>query len=217
VVNIGDGADMPSLSGYDKGKRTFQGRTYRADIDAHLDFEEKLWNEVKKRKKKLPYRVYCMGNHDERILRATNLSPELEGAISISDLRLDFYYDDVVSYNGRTPGIIEIDGVCYAHYFTSGIMGNPISGEHVAYSLLTKQFTSCTAGHNHTLDFSVRTNPLGRKIMGLCCGCYQDYEADWAGETNKLWWRGVVIKRDVDKGCYNPEFISLEALKNEYN
>ena len=38
VVALGDQADMPSLSGYDKGKKSFQGRTYRADIDVHSDF-----------------------------------------------------------------------------------------------------------------------------------------------------------------------------------
>lgn len=89
VVNIGDSADMPSLSGYDKGKRSFQGRTYRADVDAHLDFQERLWAPVFRRKQKLPRTVFCEGNHEHRITRAIDLQPELEGAISFADLHLE--------------------------------------------------------------------------------------------------------------------------------
>jgi hypothetical protein len=34
VVCIGDFADMPSLSCYDKGKKSFEGRRYKRDIEA---------------------------------------------------------------------------------------------------------------------------------------------------------------------------------------
>lgn len=217
VIHLGDSADMPSLAGFDKGKKSFQGRTYRADIDAHLDFQDKLWNEVRKTKKKLPYRVMLEGNHEHRITRAIELQPELEGTIGLSDLQVSRYYDHFVPYDGGTPGVFKVDGVHYAHYFISGVMGRAISGEHPAYSLLTKQYTSCTAGHLHLLDHSIRTNADGSKIHGLLAGVYQDYESDWAGEANKLWWRGVVLKRNVDgRGNYDPAFISLEYLKKHY-
>ena len=216
VVNIGDTADMPSLSSYDKGTKGFQGRNYKRDVECAVDFEDRVWNEVKKAKKKLPYRVKLHGNHEYRIHRAIESSPELEGAISFNDLQELHYYDEVVPYNGQTPGVIEIDGVNYAHFFVSGVMGRPISGEHPAYSLLTKEFVSCTQGHIHTADWAARTNVTGRKIMGLVCGVFQDYNSDWAGEVNKLWWRGVVIKRNVEDGVYDHQFISLTTLQKEY-
>ena len=37
LVIIGDWADMPSLSSYDVGKKSFEGRTYRDDILAAND------------------------------------------------------------------------------------------------------------------------------------------------------------------------------------
>src|SRR5687768_6321108 len=37
IVCLGDFADMPSLSGYDKGKKSFEGRRYKKDIDAARD------------------------------------------------------------------------------------------------------------------------------------------------------------------------------------
>ena len=217
VVNLGDNADMPSLASYDKGKRAFQGRTYRADIDAHLDFQKRMWAPIRKLRKKLPYAVFLEGNHEQRIERAIDASPELEGSISFDDLEVRQYYDSIIRYRGGTPGIVELDGVHYAHYFVSGIMGRPIGGEHPAYSLLTKEFVSCTCGHIHVLDFSERTSADGRKIYGLVGGVFQDYEAPWAGEVNKLWWRGVILKRNVEDGQYDLQFISMDSLKKEYS
>lgn len=216
VINMGDAADMPSLSSYDKGTKGFEGRNYRKDINSHLEFQDRMWVPVKRSKKKLPYRLVLEGNHEHRIKRAINSSPELDGAISFSDLDFNSYYDNVVEYTGNTPGVVTVDGVSYAHYFISGVAQRPVSGEHQAYTLLTKQFTSCTQGHTHTTDFAVRTDVNGRRMMGLVCGVYQDYWSDWAGEANRMWWSGVVVKRNVEDGHYDPQWISLEALRKEY-
>ncbi|MGW8181328.1 MAG: metallophosphoesterase [bacterium] len=216
VINIGDSADMPSLSAYDRGKKSFQGRTYARDIAAHHDFQDKLWWTVKSTKKRLPHRVALEGNHDERIKRAINLQPELEGAIGPEDLGMDYYYDQYVEYEGLTPGIVQIDGVSYAHYFTSGVKGLPVAGEHPGYYLVSKKFTSCTQGHTHTTDFCVRTDAQGKRILGLVCGVFIDYRATWAGSSNDLWWQGVIIKRHVDNGVYDPEFVSMARLRDVY-
>lgn len=217
VVHLGDGPDMPSLSGYDKGKKSFQGRTYQRDVNAWLDFQDRMWHPLKKAKKKYPKRYYLVGNHEERIHRAVNIQPELEGAIGLQDLDLDRYWDNIVDYRGTTPGVITLDGIAYAHYFITGISGRGISGEHPAYSLLTKMFMSCTMGHSHVLDFCVRTDAEGRMMRGLNAGIYQDYDSDWAGECNSLWWRGVVIKRAVENGNYDLQTININELKRVYN
>jgi hypothetical protein len=215
VINIGDSADMPSLSGYDKGKRAFQGRTYRADINAHLDFQDRVWAPVRRRKQKLPERWFFIGNHEQRIEKALDLSPELQGAIGMDDLNLKEWYNNIIPYEGGTPGKAEIDGVWYAHYFSSGVMGRAIGGEHPATSLLSKRFSSSTCGHLHLADWSIRTSN-DRKIMGMFCGVFQDYRAEWAGDANDMWWSGVVVKRNVENGQYDPEFISIESLRKEY-
>lgn len=217
VVNLGDMFDMPSLCEYDRGKKSFQGRKYSKDIEAGLDFDDRLWYYIRKNKKRLPYSIFLEGNHENRIKKAVNLQPELEDTIGFDDLGLYKNYDKVVEYEGGTPGVTCIDGVNYAHYFISGLMGRPVGGEHHAKSLINKQHESCTAGHSHSADFAMSTSPSGKKIMGLVAGVYQDYWAEWAGEQNKLWWRGVVIKRNVKDGEYDPEFVSLERLKKEYS
>lgn len=220
VVNLGDHWDFNSLSSYEVGRKAFNGRNYGKDIDAGHDAHERMFGPIKKSKRKQPYRVWLEGNHERRLAKAINLQPELEGerfGISYGDLDLRKWYNDRVFYNGTTPGIYCIDGVFYSHYFVSGVMGRAIGGENPANSLLGKQFASCTAGHLHCLDFSRRTNVAGVPILGLLAGCYQDYHADWAGEANKLWWSGVVIKHNVENGNYDPQFVSIEALRKEYS
>lgn len=216
VISIGDSADLPSLASYDKGTRAAVGRTYKADINAHLDFQERLWSPVRRLKKKMPRRIFLEGNHEHRIEKALDASPELDGTISFRDLDLDSYYTDVIRYEGNTPGIVEVDGVYYAHYFTSGNMGRAVSGKNAAASLIGTNLKSCTMGHSHTLDFATRSTVGNNWVMGLVCGCYQDYDAAWAGNQNKQWWRGVVIKRGVEDGKYDPEFVSLKSLKDAY-
>jgi hypothetical protein len=216
VINIGDAWDMPSLSSYDRGRKSFQGRTYRADIEAGVEFQDRLWSRVTRRKKRQPRSVFCIGNHEHRIHRAVDLQPELEGAIGYSDLLLDRWYDDIVPYEGTTPGYIEIDGISYAHYFVSGVAGRPVGGEHPATSLITKKLSSATQGHLHLADWSTRMSLTGNRIMGCFVGCYQDYMADWAGVISNLWWSGIVIKRNVENGCYDPEFVSLSRIRKEY-
>lgn len=216
VINIGDAADMASLASYDKGKRSYHGRSYAQDITSHLDFQERLWGPVKLRKKKLPRTIVLEGNHEQRIERALDLSPELQGTIGFNDLDFSTYYDDIVRYDGSTPGIIEVDGISYAHFFISGVMGRSIGGLYPAASLLAKQHSSCTQGHSHLFDLSVQTNVKGEKLFGAVCGVYQDYDSSWAGNVNRLWHRGVLIKHNVENGNYDPQWVSIEALKKTY-
>lgn len=219
IIHLGDHWDFPSLSSYEVGRRAFNGRNYDKDINHGHDAHERMFNRLRRQKKRRPYSVFLEGNHENRLKKAINLNPELEGmqnGISWRQLDLDRYYHDVVEYEGQTPSTIEIDGVHYAHYFVSGVLGRPIGGEHLAHSLLSKQYQSCTSGHTHTADYAIRTDVNGKRLMGLVAGVYQDYDSDWAGVCNRLWWRGVVIKYNVEGGSYDPRFVSLEQLRKEY-
>lgn len=216
LVNLGDMWDMSSMASYDKGRKSFQGRTFKKDIEAGLEFDDRMWAPIRRAKKKRPYSIFIEGNHEYRLKRAIDLQPELEGVISFDDFDLRRNYDEIVEYTGGTPGITEIDGITYCHYAVSGVMGRPIGGEHPAYSLLSKQFKSVTQGHIHVFNHCTRTTIDGRRIHGLVAGVYQDYDSSWAGEINKLWSRGVVIKRDVHEGDYDLEWISIRRLKEAY-
>lgn len=216
VVNGGDAADMSSLSSYDKGKRSFQGKSYRKDLDAHLEFQDRLWAPVKALKKKLPRRIVLEGNHEHRIERALDLSPELKDTIGFEDYDFERYYQDVVRYDGETPGIIDVEGVLFAHYFPTGISGRPVGGERPAHMLIAKNAKSCIQFHTHTLDFATRRTVSGDVYNGVVGGCYQDYVNDWAGNIGKFWRAGVVVLHNLEGGNFDFQWISLENLRKIY-
>ena len=220
LVNIGDTADMASLSAYDKGKASFHGRNYEKDIVAHLDAQERMFSPIVKAKKKRPYSVILEGNHEHRIKRVLDFEPHLEGikyGISFKDLEFDRYYSDVVEYSGGNPGEITIDGCTYAHYFVSGISGRPLQSVHHAQALTMKRFNSSTCGHSHLFDYHVAKDSSGATKQALVVGMYQDYISPWAGKsTCNLWTSGVCIKRNVEGGRYDLQHISMEALRKEY-
>lgn len=225
VVDMGDWADMESLCSYDRGSKSFEGRRYKKDVAAALDARNKFaapintFNRARARNGKKQFRprkVSLVGNHEHRISRAISLDPVLDGTISLDDLGYDTYGWKRVDYDGATPGVVSLDGILYSHYLTSGVLGRPIGGEHPAASILTKQFVSCTVGHSHVRDFSERTRADHRKILGMSAGCFTSNFEDYAGAANYLWWRGLIVKRNVKDGYYDPEFISMDELQRRY-
>lgn len=217
VVNLGDAADMESLSSYDKGKRSFQGKTYRKDIDAHLEFQDRLWGPVRATKKKMPYRIFLEGNHEHRVERALDLSPELSGTIGFDDFELSENYHEVVRYDGDLPGIYKSDGIVFAHFFPTGVSGRPIGGVSPARSLGAKNKVSCIQGHIHILDFFTEKNIDDKVINTLVAGCFQDYTNSWAGSIGRFWRPGVAILRNVSDGDYDLQWVSLSELKRIYS
>lgn len=213
---MGDAIDLESLSSYDKGKRSFHGKTYKKDLDAHLDFQERLWEPVKRTKKKLPHRVILEGNHENRIERALDLSPELAGTIGFDDFQFDRYYDEVIRYDGGLPGIYKRDGILFSHFFPTGVSGRPIGGERPAHMLLAKNGISTIAAHSHTLDFATRRTVADQYLNALVCGCYQDFINPWAGPVGKFWQAGIPILRNVEDGRFDFQWVSIESLRREY-
>jgi len=219
IVDIGDWADMESLCYYDKGKKSFEGRRYTADVMAARDAREKFnipideFNKKTKGDKYNPRKVVCTGNHEVRIKRLCESTPELDGMLKIEDLGAEEYGWEV--YDFMDPVIV--DGIAYAHYFPSGVMNKAIGGEHPAASVIKKRFMSCTFGHTHIYDGpAIRSLPTGQKIMGLNVGCYFDHHESYAGEANKMWWRGVILKHITGHGTYDVEMISMERMKELY-
>jgi hypothetical protein len=213
VVCLGDWFDMPSLSSYDKARKSFEGRRFIADVAAGNAAMHSLKRSYSH---KLLSSDALEGNHEFRIVRAIELSPELDGTISTGMLDWTKIGYEYHPYKGATPCVISRDGVNYAHFFISGVQGRPISGEHPAHSLLSKQFSSCVAGHSHLRDFAERTTANRRKISGLVAGCFLEHFENYAGEANEIWWSGVVLLHVFPDGSFDPEFISLKRLKDLY-
>lgn len=226
VVDMGDWADMPSLSSYDIGKKSYEGRRYLKDVEAAVGARAVFAEELAKLNRQnvrghktryAPKKVALGGNHCEgRIARVVEEDPKLEGLIDFyKDLGYEQYGWEYVPY--RTP--VDIQGFTFCHYFASGVMGRPIGGEMPALSILRKQFTSCVAGHSHLLDIAHRTRPNGTRIWGLVAGCFlaEEQWEDYAAEANKLWWRGVVLLKGAENGDFESfETATTRELRNRY-
>jgi predicted MPP superfamily phosphohydrolase len=210
IVCMGDFSSMDSLSSYDKGKKSFEGRRYKKDIDHAHDALEKFNKGLNGKRSR---KVMLLGNHEDRIDRIIDETPELDGTISTKDLKFKEFGWEVVAY--QEP--VAIDGIHYCHNYPTGIMGKPISGDNIARSLLLKNKVSSTVGHCHLFDYSMCTIPTGRKVIGLSAGCYLHHKEDYARNTQRLWWSGLIVKRNVKQGEYDIETIEYNAVKRRYD
>ena len=202
VVCIGDMADMPSLSSYDRGTKGFEGRRYKKDIGAVLDAQDKLLTPIYKVRGYNPKLYMTLGNHEDRITRAINASPELEDAIGMFDLEYEAHGWKVTPFKK----CVTIKGISFSHYFTSGVAGRPISSIHIGNTMISKLHCSAVQGHSHLYNHAEQTRPDGQKIFGLSVGCYShpNYTESWCQDTEYQWWRGIIILEGLDgEGYYD--------------
>ncbi len=219
VVHLGDFADMPSLSSYDKGKKSFEGRRYKNDIEAAKEGMRKLlaplytYNDTHTRHKKRkyqPYMLMLLGNHDgSRILRAIEDDPKLDGTISVDDLHYKEFGWNVSPF----LKVEQVAGICFSHYFVSGVMGRPITS---AQALLTKKHVSCIAGHQQGKQIATATRGDGKRITGIITGsCYPGHE-EYLGPQGNEHWRGMLMCYEAIDGQFDEGFISLDYLNKRY-
>jgi len=217
VVDLGDGADMKSLNSYDTRKpEAIVTQNYEKDINCYNDAQERIRHEFTKNKRKRPAFFGFEGNHENRIKTAIAYDPRLEGekyGISFKHLNTNKWFDEYHPYKHGAPCIHQYDGVDYAHFVGAGNYGRPISGVHHAFGLIQARYVSTTVGHSHKRSVYFKD---GANAIGLVAGCYKGGAEEWAGQANGEWWKGVVIKRGVDNGMYEPQFVSLATIKKHY-
>ena len=212
VVMIGDFADMCSLSSYDRGKKTFEGRRYKADIESSIAAMERLMKPIKLASLKgyNPHLVLTLGNHEDRISRAIEDDAKLDGTISIDDLQYKEFGWHVVPY--LEP--IVIDGISYCHYFTTGVMGRPVGS---AQALLARKHMSAVMGHTQQTDCAFRTRADGQHIVGLMVGLCALHDEEYLHSQGNAVRRQIVMLHEVDgRGGADPMFVSLSYLERKY-
>jgi len=217
IIQIGDFADMPSLSSYDKGKKSFEGRRYKKDIAAARVAMDYLLGPMKEFNKKAaenhrarykPRMVMCLGNHEARINRAVEESAELDGVIGYHDLP----YEDWEVHDFLKP--VFIDGVCYTHYMSNPMSGRPLSGQ--THNVLKNVGHSFVVGHTQKLDVATRHLASGEQQWGIIAGACYLHDEEYKGYQGNHHWRGVIMLNDVKEGSFDPMFISLDYLRRRY-
>jgi hypothetical protein len=218
VVNIGDFADMPSLSSYDIGKKTFEGRRYVADIEATHEAMGALLGPIKEvnqrakrqhRERYSPRMVLTLGNHEERISRAVENDAKLDGTLGLKDLKYEEYGWEV--YPFLVP--VVIDGVAYCHYFTTGIAGRPAPS---AQLQLAKKHMSCVAGHQQGLQIATAYRADGKRLTSVIAGSCYEHEENYLGPQGNKHWQGILVLHEVNEGEFDLMPVSLKYLKSKY-
>ena len=210
IVDIGDWFDMASLSSYDVGKASFEGRRYWRDIASGIDAQERFQRQLEKRAKGyVPYKLRTLGNHEQRIERVADIDPRFNGLIGYQDLASDLYGWDEAGF----LKIKSIGGVAFSHYFTSGVLGRAIGGEFPARSLIIKQHVSGVFGHGHLFDYCERTDPTGRRLCAAEAGCFFEHHEDYPGPAHLMWRRGLLLLHNVIDGEFEPEWWSFPRIR----
>ena len=223
IIQIGDFADMHSLSSYDLGKKAGEGARYEEDITASMAAMQTLfepieaYNAKKRRNKERQYKpelILTLGNHENRIARHVNNYPVLDGRLSTNDLSYDKFGWKVYDF----LEVAEAGGIAYSHYFPRNANGQIVQtrrGAPNARTQVQREQQSSTSGHLQGLSFHVQ-QLRDRRAYGLIAGSFYMHEEDYLGPQGTAYWRGVIVKHEVDDGNYDPMFVSMNYLLNNW-
>lgn len=219
VVHIGDHFDFPSLSSYDKGKKSFEGRRLKSDIEAGLQGMKALMSPLhslqekqRTNKKKVysPELHFCLGNHEYRFDRLAEDTPELAGFVGTELLGLEEFGWSVHPF--LKP--VELEGIYFVHYLANPFTGKPYSG--TAMNQLKTVGRSFVVGHKQCLDIAIRPTIDGGHQLGVVCGACYPFDESYKGYQGNNHFRGLIMLHEVENGFGLPMPISLNYLEKRY-
>jgi hypothetical protein len=214
VVNVGDFWDFPSLSSYDKGKLSFEGRRLKKDIEVGKRGMGMLLAPLREYQKTnpdyQPRMVFTLGNHEERILRVSKDNPEFDGFIGYHLLELG---KDWEVHDFLKP--VNIQGINFVHYLSNPFNGKPYGGN--AASQLKSVGASFCVGHKQTLDVAIQPVIDGSLRIGIIAGACYPFNEAYKGHQGNNHFRGVVMLHEAKDGYADPSFVSTKFLIERLN
>lgn len=211
IVHIGDHYDMASLSSYDKGTLSAEGKRVKDDIaagDKGLDIIESFITSIPNYR---PRKVVTLGNHEERIDRYVKYNPEFQGLIGTDQLAFSKYDWEV--YPFLTP--VSICGINFVHFVQNGMTGKPLGG--AIMTRLKNVGDSFVMGHQQVLDHCMRYLPLtGKAQIGVIVGACYDHDEAYKGVQGNHHFRGCVMLYECAEGSALVKPISLGHMRDIY-
>ncbi len=170
------------------------------------------YNERQRRNGKKQYHPdyhLTLGNHCDRINRAVNDDPKLDGTLGINDLGYGEFGWTVHPF----LEVAVLDGIAYSHFFSSGVLNRPVG---TAAQLLNKKHMSCIAGHQQGRQTATSYRADGKRITGIIAGSCYEHDEDYMGPQGNNHWRGLVHLHEVNDGEFDEMFVSLDYLGRKY-
>ena len=210
IVHIGDHYDFPSLSSYDKGKSSAEGKRLVKDIEAGNIGFEYLNMAMQKHKDYNPRKVFCLGNHEHRLDRYIDDNPELIGTLGTDFLPFNKYGWEVHPF--LKP--VEIEGIFFLHYLPNPMSGKPYGGS--AMNILKTVGRSFVVGHKQCLDIAIRPTIDGKQQIGIVNGACYDHFEHYKGFVGNNHFKGLTVLHECSDGFAVPMFVSLDYMKDKY-
>ena len=210
VVDLGDNADFPSVSTHSPpGSAEKEGARLSLDIAAAQEADALLFEYMGKfRPKRL---VRLRGNHENRLSRYLDLNPVLQGIIGLHLLNDSDW--EVVPFQHGAPGVIQIEGIAFAHYFANPNTGKPIGG--TATYKLAAIGSPFVQGHVQGYDIGTRQYATGRVIRGIVAGSCYLHDEPYKGAANAHD-RCAIVLNEVRGGRFSEMPLTLDYLCRKY-
>lgn len=209
VIHMGDHWDFPSLSYYDKGKKSMEAKTYLKDVEAGNKSMREFWAVFKAEWPR--YRSSCkfkflIGNHEMRRHRAMEY-----GSNDLRDL-MELKQPDYTGWEVMPfLKVLKINGVNFSHYFPNLNSDKPITS---ARMLLMKKHSSSVAAHQQGFDYAEQLTDK-KRIQAVIAGSCYFHDEEYKPQSNHHW-RGTFLLRDVKNGMFEFNRYDLYALAEEY-
>lgn len=212
VVCLGDIGDFDSLNPHKrKAADAFDGKKVRLDLDAYQSALKDIRSPVKRanerhRKARRKDRIWeptwnlLEGNHEERWRRW----PETE-LLGHDELALLAEEEGWAWTRFLDP--LDIEGVLFAHYFTTGVSRKPAG----VRQILNKTHRSTVWGHTHSWSMDMQPVLGGGTLTALCAGCYKPPH-----RTGEHEWSGLTMLTDVRAGSFAVQQIPYSHVLGRY-
>jgi hypothetical protein len=159
----------------------------------------------------VPRMVFCIGNHEQRIMRHVNHNPELRGT-------LGYHCFNLVSHGWEVHDFlvpVKIDGISYQHYVPNPNTGRPWGG--MAEPRLQKIGFSFVSGHEQGKKSGERYLQNNTVQRALIVGSYYLHDEDYKGPQGNHHWRGICMLHEVNRGNFDLMEVSLDYLRRRYH
>lgn len=210
IVHIGDANDVGSLSGYDKGTASIEGKRLRKEMAfsrACLDtFSDALGGHDCDR-------YLTLGNHENRLDRMYNTEPSMYDVLG-DDV---WGYEEAGWYTLPFLQIVNINGVSFSHYFQnpSSVMGSPIGGS--IENCLKNVGHSFVQGHVQTLRSGMMPTATGKFRCGLIAGACYTSDHGYKGVQGNRHWRGACMLDNVEDGYFDLSTMGIKSMIRNYS
>lgn len=211
VVHLGDHWDMPSLSGYDKGKKSHEAKTYTKDIAAGNHSMREFWaiiNKLWPSNKEDCTWVILEGNHEHRIDRAKDY-----GTHELRDL-MEMVVRDYRGWEIVVPflEIIRIHDIEFCHFFTNEHTSKPVG---TARMMLNKRHVNQIAGHKQGFDYAEQLKGSDETIQAVILGSSYYHDEEYKKQSNHHF-RGTMVVHLNGKRGFDFMRTSLNLLDKMY-